>query len=185
MHPQQARSERVVLDWMLVRGKIPSLAALSLLGLTGASGVAQAEPGLTVDPDSPAGVEYAVPLDSGRGHGGNPGSGGGGTTAQSGGADSPVLFGSGIKAASGGSGAGSGSPGDDKPGAKPNDGGNSASGSGGRLGTGTPAVAPVTASANYSTTGPIAAIIGGVLLLGGGLGLFLRLRARRSSPGSL
>jgi hypothetical protein len=186
MHPQQARPGRVLLDWMPVRGKITSLAALSLLGLTAATGVAQAEPGLTVDPDSPAGVEYAVPLDTARGHRGNGGSGGGGTTAPSGGADSPVLFGSGIKSGSGSSGGDKGSPGSGKPGEKPGggSGGGSASGSGGRVGTDSPA-APVAASATYSTTGPMAAIIGGVLLLGGGLGLFLRLRARRSSPGSL
>ena len=42
-------------------------------------------------------------------------------------------------------------------------------------------VAPTTASTSYSTAAPIGGLIGGILLVGGGLGLFLRLRGRRST----
>src|SRR3954468_23661352 len=112
---------------MVVRGRITSLAALSVLGFAAAAGSAHAEPGLTVDPDSPAGVEYAVPLDSARGHGGHGGGGGapGGGRAPATGGNSPALFGSGIKAA-GGSGSGSGS------GSRESDKGSGDGGSGGK-----------------------------------------------------
>src|SRR3954452_8534161 len=117
---------------MVVRGRITSLAALSVLGFAAAAGSAHAEPGLTVDPDSPAGVEYAVPLDSARGHGGGGGAPGGGSAPARGG-NSPALFGSGIKTASaGGSGSDSGS-GSGKGGKGSGDGG---SGGKGDQGTG-------------------------------------------------
>jgi hypothetical protein len=171
---------------MRVRGKITAVCAASVLSALAASASAQAEPGFTADPQSPAGVEYAIPLDTARGQGGvhhgSPGSGGtpgsgtstpGGTSPGTGsGGGSPALFGSGItppkengsKHAKPGGDGGSGS---DKP-----------ARSGGRGSAVTP---PVAASASYSSTGPVVGIVGAILLLGGGVGVMLRLRARRSS----
>jgi hypothetical protein len=166
---------------MGVRLKITAVAACSILAATGLPASAGAEPGLTVDPQSPAGVEYAVPLDHARGgHGGSGGSGGSGT-----GGGSPALFGNGIKAAGGsGSGSGSGSGNGHDTGSGNGAGGNSGGGKT-QAPSGTERdVTPVAASASYSTAGPIAGLAGAVLLAGGGLGLFLRLRSRRSSPGS-
>jgi hypothetical protein len=178
---------------MIVRGRITSLAALSVLGFAVAAGSAHAEPGLTVDPDSPAGVEYAVPLDSARGHGGHGGGGApGGGSAPATGGNSPALFGSGIKAAGGSgsdSGSGSSSRGSDKGSGDGGSGGKSDHPAGGSSGADThsssrSSVAPVTASADYSTTGPVAALIGGILLVGGGFGLLAHLRSRRKASDS-
>src|SRR3954451_1806549 len=95
---------------MRVRAKITAVGVAGVLSALAASASAHAEPGFTADPDSPAGVEYAIPLDTARGHGGghhgSPGRGGapgtgtatpGGTSAGTGaGGGSPALFGSGI-----------------------------------------------------------------------------------------
>jgi hypothetical protein len=174
---------------MAVRGKITIFAVGAVVATGFAPGTAGAQQGLTVDPQSPAGVEYAVPLDTARGHagghlgGGNGGGGaGGGGGSGTAGTGAPALFGSGItppaKAASrSGSGGGHGS------GAGKRQSGGRGSKSGARTATaGSPSpVTPVTASASYSSTAPVAGIVGGVLLLGGGFGLFLRLRGRRSA----
>lgn len=166
-----------------MRAKITVVALGSVLGALAASGSAQAEPGFTVDPQSPAGVEYAVPLDTARGQGGGHygahtggGSGtGSGTTTGRGSASaggSPALFGSGITPpAKSGSSRGKPRAQDPRPKPRPHAGG----------GARGPAVAPpVAASASYSSTGPIAAVVGAILLLGGGVGFLLRLRARRT-----
>jgi hypothetical protein len=183
---------------MPVRGKITALAAGAAVATCGVPAPASAaEPGFTVDPQSPAGVEYQVPLDSARGqgggghHGGHHGggsagggdaSGGGGGSASSGGGTSgsstgsSTLFGAGIAPAVGrASGSHGGSPG---AGGGTGTAGARASGSGGgssdrSLG------AALTASTEDSGTGPLTGIIVAILLAGGGLGLFLRLRARR------
>lgn len=163
-----------------MRTKLTAIAAASALAATAAPAAAQSEPGLTVDPQSPAGVEYAVPLDQGRGHGDtHPGGGGGGSgTSSNGGSGSPELFGSGItpggKDGSASRGGGGGSK-EDTGGSGKDDG---SAGSGSSSGSARHSVAPVAASAEYSTTAPIAGVIGGVLLVGGGLGVFLRLRRR-------
>lgn len=182
-----------MLDWMGVRGKITALAVGAVVASTGVPAAAVAEPGLTVDPQSPAGVEYAVPLDTGRGHGGggsihpgggSGGSGGGSTSGGSAGGSPSGLFGSGITPPKS-SGSGSGQ----RPRAHVRS--HSGGGGGGGKGAGKPSgqgsgasagqvVAPVEASASYSATGPVAGVIGAVLLLGGGVGVFLRLRARRT-----
>jgi hypothetical protein len=171
---------------MPVRGKITAAAVGGLLAAGLPSGVAGAEPGLTVDPQSPAGVEYAIPLDSGRGHGGGHGHSGGG----SGGGGSPALFGSGITP-----------PGKGGSGTSPSGSGTGMSGGGGAHNGGTsggatshgspnarsvadatpPGIAPASAAASYSTSGPIAGIVAAILVLGGGVGLFLRFRARRAT----
>jgi hypothetical protein len=168
---------------MSVRGKITAAAVGGLLAAGLPSGVAGAEPGLTVDPQSPAGVEYAIPLDSGRGHGGGHGHSGG----SSGGS---ALFGSGITP-----------PGKGGSGTSPSGSGTGTSGGGGARNGGTsggatshgspnarsgadatpPGIAPASAAASYSTSGPIAGIVAAILALGGGVGLFLRFRARRAT----
>src|SRR3954470_11156173 len=94
---------------MRVRAKITAVGVAGVLSALAASASAQAEPGFTADPQSPAGVEYAIPLDTARGQGGgghHSGGGGaqrpgatapGGTSAPAGsGGDSPALFGNGI-----------------------------------------------------------------------------------------
>ncbi len=144
------------------------------------------EPGVTVDPGSPSGKEYALPFDRARkdaapaasGRRGNSSSGGDATTA---------LFGAGVsrdRAATaaradgrggtqgGGGNGGAGREGDTAP-------GSSTSGS-------TPARSAAVTRASASTLGAglgqTAAIVGialGVLLLGGGAGFALR---RRQEP---
>src|SRR4051794_38453413 len=56
---------------MPVRRKITAL-AVGAVAISGGlpAGASAAEPGFTVDPQSPAGVEYQIPLDSARGQGG-------------------------------------------------------------------------------------------------------------------
>src|SRR3954467_6829264 len=110
---------------MPVRRKITAL-AVGAVAVSGGipAGASAAEPGFTVDPQSPAGVEYQVPLDSARGQGGGGtghghhgggglgGSGGGGTSSGGGtggggssaGTPSSNLFGAGIAPATGSAG---------------------------------------------------------------------------------
>jgi hypothetical protein len=173
---------------MPVRGKITAAAVGGLLAAGLPSGVAVAEPGLTVDPQSPAGVEYAIPLDSGRGHGGG-GHGhpsGGGSGGGGGGGGNSALFGSGITPPASGSSATHASGSGTRAHRHGRGGSGKATSHGSpnaRSGDGAtpPGVAPVSAAASYSTSGPIAGVVGGILALGGGLGLFLRLRARRTT----
>jgi hypothetical protein len=102
------------------------LAALALP----AAAQAQA-PGVFVDPESPAGKEYAIPLEEARRHGApdarpGPGSGDAG----------PPLFGYGIQRAPGGSGAGGGSAGDGSAGSGDSGDADGAAGRGGDRGAG-------------------------------------------------
>ena len=144
------------------------------------------EPGMTVDPQSPAGVEYQIPLETGRGHGtgkkhgsggiaGATGNGGSGGANGSPGGTAPTLFGSGITPRNG-SGAGSGKSGKGSGAAGQGAGGQA--GASGSDGSALRSIAPVTASANYSTTGPIAGIVAAIVLVGVGLGLYFRRRNR-------
>jgi hypothetical protein len=184
---------------MPVRRKITAL-AVGTLALSGGipAGASASEPGFTVDPQSPAGVEYQIPLDSARGQGGGSHGGGshdgggsiGGTTSGGGGSggsnggggaagggsggsgsSSPSLFGAGITPAkaNGSNSGGSGSAGN---GAAQRSGG-AASGDGARH------FPSLTTSADYSSTGPIAGIVAAILITGGAFGLFVRMRARR------
>jgi hypothetical protein len=174
---------------MRVRGKFTALAIGALVAGAGTPSTALAEPGLTVDPQSPAGVEYAIPLDTARGGGGGGGSGHAGGFGSGSGGGPSRLFGAGITppgnrstsstSGSGRSGSGSGTARSKRRGTGSN-GGKSSSTSAHGAGVGT-TVAPVTASANYSSTAPLAGVIGGVLLAGGGLGVAARLRANRSA----
>lgn len=160
---------------MDVRLSKPTLAAITALATVGGAGAARAEPGVHVDPQSPAGVEYAIPLHSGRQPGGH------GTTGGRAAGSSGTLFGAGITPPSGSA---------SKPGSRSS---NSARGthtrpdavggaSGGRSAkagsAGGGSAVPVSASAHYSPTAPVVALIGAILLVGGGLGLLAR---RRSS----
>jgi hypothetical protein len=184
-----------------MRGKITAVAVGGMLAAGLPAGVARAEPGVTVDPQSPAGVEYAVPLDSGRGLGGghrhtggasggtgggsgdgssNSGGGSGGSSSSSS-SSSNGLFGAGITPPR------QGGTGGRNSGSKPAHGRGGGSASHGRTShdpaTGgsdaTPAgVTPVRAAASYSTTAPLAGLIGAVVLIGGGIGLLLRFRTR-------
>src|SRR3954470_22491092 len=177
---------------MRVRAKITAVGVAGVLSALAASASAQAEPGFTADPQSPAGVEYAIPLDTARGHGGGgggghdpaggtvPGSGGGGSdsggsgggagAAGASGGGKPALFGAGITP-----------PSHSKPArhrATParKGGGNGGTSAKPSRATGSRAAAPVVASAEYSSTGPLVAIVGAILLAGALLGLFLRRR---------
>src|SRR4051812_14956644 len=94
---------------MPVRRKITAL-AVGAVAISGGlpAGASAAEPGFTVDPQSPAGVEYQIPLDSARGQGGGGTGhghhGGGGLGGSSGGGTSSGG------GASGGGGGSSASP---------------------------------------------------------------------------
>jgi hypothetical protein len=177
---------------MAVRRKITAL-AVGTLALSGGvpAGASAAEPGLTVDPQSPAGVEYQIPLENARGQGGGShgggshgggslgGASGGGGGSNGGGAagagsggssastSSSSLFGAGITPATG-SGTSKGAAA-----AGRNRGNNAGGGNARHLPT------ALTANADYSSAGPVAAIVGAILLGGAAFGLFLRLRARR------
>jgi hypothetical protein len=125
-------------------------------------------------------VEYAIPLDTARGPGGggtgDPGNAGVGSPGDtSGHSNRPTLFGSGITPRHSSS-----------PRSKRTSGAHSgsrrkgvaSSGGSGSRGAG---VAPViTASAGYSSDGPLAAVIVAILVAGGAIGLAARLRARRA-----
>jgi hypothetical protein len=141
-------------------------------------------PGLHVDPNSPTGKEYAIPLDHAR----NSASGGGSQAqpSNSGGSDSSSpLFGVGVgggggsgNGGSGGSG-GSGSGGA-KPGAKP--GSKSGARSTPLLPTGI-REASASPSAGVGTPLMVAGIAAAVVLAGALFGLILR-RRRVADPGS-
>src|SRR6476660_8754238 len=92
---------------MPVRRKITAL-AVGAAAVTGGipAGASAAEPGFTVDPQSPAGVEYQIPLDNARHQGGGSSHHGGGGfgSATGGGGDS-----GGGATGGGGSSAGTGS----------------------------------------------------------------------------
>ena len=129
--------------------------------------------GVSVDPDSPAGVEYAVPLDQARRDAT-------GTAGGSAGADrGQPLFGVGIEPSSAGSGGGGGAKGSGGSGRSAATGGGSSgggtqAGAGEAGGNGASAAAIEVAASGGSSTGLLSAGIAvAVLLLGllGGLGL--------------
>jgi hypothetical protein len=178
---------------MPVRQKITAL-AVGAVAVSGGvpAGASAAEPGFTVDPQSPAGVEYQIPLDNARHQGGGgPGhhggggfgstsggsgnsSGGGGATGGSGGSSggsaSSNLFGTGITPATGTSNGAAG------PGGNANGNGQGSGGSG--ASSRTRHLPSLATTADYSSTGPIAGIVAAILITGAAFGLFLRLRTR-------
>lgn len=155
-------------------------------------------PGVHVDPSSPGGKEYAIPLDQARqdASGGAPSSdgnsGGGGSSSGS------HLFGVGVGSPGGGSGSGTGSGGSGSSGSG-SGGSRSGSGSGsggsgaagaGKSGSGVAATAGRLSALNVAAANPEAGpqaplmVLGasaGVVLAGVGLGLALR-RRRATGP---
>lgn len=140
------------------------LAALGVLG--GAGPAAAQSDGVVVDPESPAGKEYALPLDKARQDAAP--APGAGTTGE----EETPLFGAGISkrnsAEDGGGDKGDGS-----------DGGGQADGRGGGEDVGGAAERSVTAAASASgsglSSGWLTALVAmGVLLVGGIVGLSLR-----------
>ena len=137
------------------------------------------------DPDSPAGVEYELPLDQTRkdlsddGGGGDRGSRDGGSSAGGGGSDSAPLFGAGIAPGNGGSAGGSGD-GADRGGATAGArGGSSGDGEPGGKGASPQPAGPTIAEARTGAdSGGTGLLIPGialaVLLAGGLIGLVLR-----------
>jgi hypothetical protein len=169
-----------------VQAKKTAFALAGVIGGLALAGTAQAaEPGFTPDPESPAGVEYQIPLDTARGQGGGGPSGG---DAQGGGGSPSGSPSGGSPSGSAPSGGSAGSRGTSglfgsgisTPGKGDAKGPNGTRQRRGGAGSGSTAV-PVSASASYSATGPVAGVVGGVLLIGGGIGLFLRLRGRRGT----
>ena len=149
------------------------LIALLVLVVAAPPAIAR-DDGVSVDPDSPAGVEYAVPLDQARREA--TGTAGGGSAGADG--DQP-LFGVGIERSSAGSGGGGGAKGSGGSGRSAGTGGGS-SGGGTQAGAdeaegnGASAAAIEVAASGGSSTGLLSAGIAmAVLLLGllGGLGL--------------
>jgi hypothetical protein len=129
------------------------------------------EPGVHSDPDSPAGKEYALPLDSVRRDTGGGGSGGG-----NGGGGGSDLFGAGIVRAGGGSAdtgsSGSGGSSRDDGGRRQGDGGSATeNGRGERGSSGSTALA---SSSDDSATFKSGLVALAVLVAGAGLGLLLR-----------
>jgi hypothetical protein len=85
------------------RALVPALAVV--LGGAAPTAASAAEPGVHVDPGSPAGKEYALPLDQvrrdARGGGGSTAGGSSGAGAQKSSSARPALFGEGIKPSNG------------------------------------------------------------------------------------
>ena len=149
------------------------LIALLVLVVAAPPAIAR-DDGVSVDPDSPAGVEYAVPLDQARREA--TGTAGGGSAGTDRG---QPLFGVGIEPSSAGSGGGGGAKGSGGSGRSAGTGGGSSgggtqAGAGEAGGNGASAAAIEVAASGGSSTGLLSAGIAvAVLLLGllGGLGL--------------
>ncbi len=143
-----------------------ALIALVVLAVAAPPAIAQ-EDGVFVDPDSPAGREYAVPLEEAR----REATGTAGGTTES---DGDQLFGVGIeRSSSGGRGAGGAKGSGVAGGGGGNSDGGNQAGSGEPAPTGQSAAAIEAAASGGSSAGLTAGIAGSVLLLGllGGLGL--------------
>jgi hypothetical protein len=163
------------------------IAPLFVLLLSAAPLAHAQEPGLHVDPGSPSGTEYRIPLDQAR----NDASGGGGSQAggggsSSGGSSGSPLFGEGV--GSGGSNAGSGGGSGSRSGGSGHGGSARPGKSGGAIGTKLLPSAALDKVASNPTVGPeTALLVGGiaaaVLLAGGLLGLLLRRRGSVHPPG--
>ncbi|MCA1569087.1 MAG: hypothetical protein LC798_01955 [Chloroflexi bacterium] len=163
----------------MFRGLLLMLCALALT----APAAAAAEDEVFVDPGSPSGKEYALPVDSARKQAA------GDARNKSSNSQATPLFGEGVDRDAGSAGGGSGSGESDAGGGSGRGG---ASGDGGGEASspqradpegGTPVTARAQAASPDGGSGTIA-IIGagaGVLLLGGAIGLVLRRRAARTT----
>ncbi len=180
-----------IFTMMFRRGPIHFAVACALL----APSAAAAQEGVQVDPDSPAGVEYKLPLEQAR-RDGAPGADGGGVGPRSGGGSGGPAprFGAGITRAGSQSGnddgAGAAPDGSDRVGGEQSEDRDDAgvTGAGGRdaasPGTGESAASSSRSSAEDGggSTGLILAGIAlAVVVVGGGLGLALR-RGLRTTP---
>jgi hypothetical protein len=133
--------------------RLPSLVAIAFLILPSPA-VAQTDDGVHIEPDSPAGKQYAIPLEEARSEGaGEPGGAPGGVpprgnpASAASGSEAAPLFGEGIRRAV-------------------------------RPGGGEPSPGPLPAARSAASTDPgtvpLWAVALGLALLGGGLGLALR-----------
>ncbi|MFL5866817.1 MAG: hypothetical protein ACJ766_06930 [Thermoleophilaceae bacterium] len=154
---------------LLLKLVLPSVLLAALLPSAAA---AKDEPGVHVDPGSPSGKEYAIPLEGARrdasGGGSSSGSSGGSSGSSGGGAAKAPLFGEGITPAGGsqsGGGSGNGS------GGSAHKGGKKASAV---EQTARSTLASAPAAGSGDSTAQTGAIGLAVLLLGGALGLLLR-----------
>ena len=136
-----------------------------------------------VDPDSPAGTEYELPIDRARDRARGGGSGGSGGTSGAAGGQAP-LFGEGVEEQAPRSGGESSTakeaPSEQTP--SSSGGADPPRTAGGRPATSTPEVARAQAPAPETGGGQLAtpaAIAAGVLLIGGLAGLLLRRRSDR------
>lgn len=149
------------------------LFGLALALLLWASSVAAQEPGVHVDPNSPAGKEYAIPIEQARRQAEGASSANGGHRSSG----SAALFGAGISPRGGGSGGGSGSSGGVSVGSSKGsaDGSGKSDGSqpqGAKRASARPAIAASTGTATNATL-LTAGLVAAVLLGGALLGLFL------------
>jgi hypothetical protein len=145
---------------------VPAPPAASQLPSPAAS---QLPSGVVVDPESPAGVEYAIPLDRARREAGaGSGAGGGPGSRRAGGEES--LFGAGITRQR--DGAGEGTSREGRSGAGGAASGDRTASEG--AGPGEPRSAALASTAPDSGTGETVAIALAVLALGGLLGIALR-----------
>lgn len=183
---------------MFRRGLIHLVVACALV----APSAAAAQEPVQVDPDSPAGVEYKLPLEQARRDAGGSGGGGGARGSGGGSVDPAPLFGAGISAAGsqsdGSGGAGAAGEGgkrvdgeqsrDDGGGDAAGGGGDAAGGGGSTAGPGAGESAPSAGTtADENGGGSTGLILGGIALavvvVGGALGLALR-RGLRTTPAS-
>jgi hypothetical protein len=155
--------------------KLVALVALGLL-VPGAGAASAQDSGVHVDPESPAGKEYALPLDSAR----RDASGGSNGTGASG--QGAPLFGAGVSKATGSGGSErSGSGGGQGDGSASTDRGGSVSGGSGA--DAAQVARTVADSGGGLSAGVITLLIAmGVLLLGILIGLSVRLLRRTNSP---
>jgi hypothetical protein len=157
-----------------MRGRLSGSVAIFLLGLVAVGGgVASAQDsGVHVDPNSPAGKEYALPLDSARRD-----ASGGASSGGSGG-DSAPLFGAGISRGGGSSGESATSSGSGSGDGKANgarDGGSGGSGSSVGGVDATQAARAVADTGSGLSAGALTLLIAlGVLAVGGLIGLSVR-----------
>lgn len=143
------------------------LCGAALLLLLLASPVAAQEPGVHVDPNSPAGKEYAIPIDQARrqAEGASGANGGHGSSGSAG------LFGAGISARGGRGGSGGGHSGGSAKGSGGSGTSGGAASQGAKRASARPAIAASTGAGGNATllTG---GLVAAVLLAGALLGLF-------------
>jgi hypothetical protein len=153
-----------------VRGTLGALGVLASCCAISTAPASALEPGVHVDPGSPAAHEYALPLGQAR-------QTGGGSGTSNGSSENGSLFGAGIKPPGGGHGH-KGSAGGSRAALK-GGAGKGGSPSGATSATGLPPASIVRDARDHSSNGSLLALIGGgvaILVLGGFGGAVLRHR---------